>query len=149
MAQPAATLVGHCLCGAVAFELTLPLGPTTHCHCRSCRLSRGTAFVTWTSVPPERFRVSRGAEEITWHRTSPPVRWGFCRNCGSHMLYVADLPGQPDGPTVGDVYVSVGSLDGAADLRPTAHVSFEEHAPWIEGAERLPRYRGKTEERMG
>jgi hypothetical protein len=28
------------------------------------------------------------------------------------------------------------------------HVSFEEHVGWIEGAQTLPRHRGKTGERM-
>jgi hypothetical protein len=140
---------GRCLCGEVTFELSGPLGETTHCHCRSCRLSRGAAFVTWTSVPAESFRLLTGEALLAWHRTSPEVRWGFCRDCGSQMFYVADAPGQPDSPRVGDIYVSAGSLTDDLGVRPLAHVSYEEHVAWIEGAERLPKFRRKTNERIG
>lgn len=141
-------VAGRCLCGKVAFELRGTLGPVTHCHCRSCRLSRGAAFVTWTSVPPDRFHVTSGDREIAWYRTSPGIRWGFCRNCGSQMFYIADSPGHPDGPQPGYVYASVGSLTEDGNIEPSAHVSYEEHVRWVEGQERLPRYRAKTGERM-
>ena len=146
--SPDQTLTGRCLCGRVTFELRGPLGTTTHCHCRSCRRSRGVAFVTWTSVPSQGFRVLGGNDEIAWHRTSPEVRWGFCRTCGSQMFYVADQPGHPENPSLDRVYVAAGALDDLADVRPEAHVSWEEHVPWIEGAEALPRHRGKTTERI-
>jgi hypothetical protein len=146
--SPIQTLAGRCLCGRVTFALEGPLGATTHCHCRSCRLSRGVAFVTWTSVPAARFRVVSGEDEVAWHRSSPQIRWGFCRRCGSQMFYVADQSGHPEDPLLGHVYVSAGALDEQADLRPEAHVSWEEHLAWIEGAEMLPRFRGKTAEKM-
>ncbi|HWD66439.1 MAG TPA: GFA family protein [Caulobacteraceae bacterium] len=141
------TMTGQCLCGRVTFELLGPLGTTTHCHCRSCRLSRGVAFVTWTSVPNDRFRVVSGEDDIAWHRSSPQVRWGFCRRCGSQMFYVADHGGHPETPLLDHVYVSAGALDDGAHVRPEAHVSWEEHLAWIEGVEMLPRFRGKTVER--
>ncbi|MGH7023555.1 MAG: GFA family protein [Caulobacteraceae bacterium] len=141
-------ILGQCLCGAVRFALTPPLGEITHCHCRSCRLSRGVAFVTWTSVPAERFAFLDGEGEVTWFRSSPPVRWGSCRVCGSAMFYIADEAGQPNAPRVGHVYVSLGSLTGEVPGLPIAHVSYEEHLAWIEDAHALPKYRGKTDERM-
>jgi hypothetical protein len=60
------------------------------------------------------------------------------------MLYIADFPGHPDNPGVGQVYVSAGALEDGSAIRPTAHVSYEEHVRWIEAAERLPHFRGKT-----
>lgn len=140
------TFAGQCACGAVQFQLTAPLGTISHCHCRSCRLSRGVAFVTWTSVPPTRFAYLRGKSEVFWRRSSPGVRWGSCRACASPMFYIADHPGHPDEPTVGHVYVSLGSLTSAIQDRPVAHVSWEERVGWIEGADTLPKFRGKTEE---
>ena len=134
---------GQCLCGAVQFRLTPPLDEMTHCHCRSCRLSRGVAFVTWTSVPSERFAFATGEGEVLWYRSSPGVRWGGCRRCSSPMFYIADQQ-HPDAPKLNHVYVSAGSLTGGISERPVAHVSYEEHLHWIEGAEALPRFRGKT-----
>jgi len=136
---------GQCLCGRVRFAVTPPLGPITHCHCRSCRLSHGAAFVTWTSAPPERFAFEAGEDEVSWWRSSPGVRWGACRTCSSPMLYVADEPGHPDGPSVGHMYVTLASLEPGFAERPTAHVSYEEHLAWIEGAAALPKHVGKTE----
>jgi len=142
-----APVSGQCLCGAVLFQLTPPLEEMTHCHCRSCRLSRGVAFVTWTSVPPDRFAFIRGESEIAWYRSSPGVRWGACRRCSSPMFYVADQEHQ-DAPKLNHVYVSAGSLTSAITDRPIAHVSYEEHLAWIEGADALPKFRGKTAVRL-
>jgi hypothetical protein len=65
------------------------------------------------------------------------------------MFYIADQPGHPEAPRLDHVYVSVGSLTDPIAERPSAHVSYEEHVAWIEGAEALPRYRGKTEVKLG
>jgi len=135
---------GQCLCGAVRFQLVAPLQTLTHCHCRSCRLSRGVAFVTWTSVPPDRFGFVTGGAEVVWYCSSPGVRWGSCGRCSSPMFYVADRPGHPDAPKLDHIYVSVGSLTSQLAEKPVAHVSYEEHVDWIEGAEALPKFRGKT-----
>lgn len=136
---------GRCLCGSVEFQLVRPLGAITHCHCRSCRLSRGAAFVSWTWVPPERFAFRKGESNVSWHRSSPGVRWGFCRNCGSSMFYVTDGPGHPDVPNPGYMYVSVGSLTGDIAEVPIAHVSYEEKIAWHEVSDALPKFRGKTD----
>ena len=141
-------VTGRCLCGAVGFELTTPLEPISHCHCRSCRLSRGTAFVTWTSVPCDRFEIRKGETNVAWYRSSPGVRWGFCRNCGTSMFYVVDQDGHPDMPKRDHVYVSVGNLTDDIDDRPTAHVSYEERVAWYEPGDALPKFRGKTDERI-
>jgi hypothetical protein len=140
-------IAGQCLCGAIRFELTPPLGPLSHCHCESCRLSRGAAFVTWTSVPASRFVIRNG--DISWYRSSPGIRWGFCANCGSSMVYIADRDGHPDAPRLGHVYVSVGSLTSSVMETPVAHVSYEERVPWYQATDSLPKYRGKTSERIG
>ena len=142
-------LAGQCLCGSVRFRLALPLEPLTHCHCRSCRLSRGVAFVTWTSVPAARFAFTSGESDVVWYRSSPAVRWGSCGICSSPMFYIADEAGHPEAPRLGHVYVSAGSLTSPIADRPDAHVSWEEHVPWIEGAEALPKFAGKTETRLG
>ena len=142
------TIDGRCLCGEVRFQLETPLGPMSHCHCRSCRLSRGAAFVTWTSVPKDRFAFRRGEADVSWYRSSPAIRWGFCRNCGSSMFYVADSEGHPEAPRLDHVYVSVGSLTGAIADEPVAHVSYEEKVSWHHVNDALPKFRGKTEERI-
>jgi hypothetical protein len=142
------TISGQCLCGTVLFQLTPPLDALTHCHCRSCRLSRGVAFVTWTAVPPEQFAFTKGESDVLWYRSSPGVRWGSCRRCASPMFYVADQAGHRDAPKLNHIYVSVGSLTGKITERAVAHVSYEEHVGWIEGVGDLPKFRGKTTFRL-
>jgi len=62
MAEPAAegTVTGSCLCGAVAFAVDLPTAVCAHCHCTQCRRAHGAAYVTWFTLPKERWRVTAG-----------------------------------------------------------------------------------------
>ena len=137
---------GRCLCAGVEIELTPPTDFVAHCHCQSCRLSHAAPFVTWTSVPAERFAIRAGEELISWYRSSALIEWGFCSRCGSSLLYRALGDGHPESPRVGAVYVSAASLIDPLDREPTAHVSYEERTPWIDPLARLPRYRGKGDE---
>ncbi len=105
--------------------------------------------MTWTSVPPDQFAFTKGESEVTWYRSSPGVRWGSCRVCSSPMFYVADQAGQPQGPTLNHVYVSVGSLTSAIEDGPVAHVSYEERVCWIDAGDTLPKFEAKTDVRLG
>ena len=140
------TIRGQCLCGNVQFKLEPPTDFVAHCHCKSCRLSRGVAFVTWTSVPMDRFSFSQGEQSVNWYRSSDSILWGFCKNCGSSMFYQADKEGHPESPRLNVMYVSVGSLIDPIDKMPKAHVSYEEKVEWHEGSHLLPKYRGKMKE---
>ena len=136
---------GRCLCGAVRFTLTPPTDFAAHCHCESCRRSHGAAFVTWTGVPLTRFAFDAGADDITWHRSSPTIEWGFCRHCGSSMLYRAIAEGHPEKPKQDRMYVTVASLE-TMDRAPSVHVSYEERVPWFAARDGLPKHRGKSDE---
>ncbi|MFO0550137.1 MAG: GFA family protein [Polyangiaceae bacterium] len=144
MTQPA-RLPGRCLCGAVEFALLPPLDFVAHCHCKSCRRAHGAAFVTWTSVPLERFEWIQGRERVRWYRSSETIEWGFCEACGSSMLYRAIAPGHPESPKTDRMYVTVASIDGELGQQPSAHVSFEEHVSWFHPRDLVPKYRGKGE----
>ena len=65
------------------------------------------------------------------------------------MFYVADQDGHPDAPKLGHVYVSVGSLTSPVTQEPVSHVSYEERVPWHDPMDSLPKFRGKTDERLG
>lgn len=135
------SVTGRCFCGTIRFELTFPTDFCSHCHCEDCRRSHGAAFVTWTSVPIERFRFLSGEDKLRKHTSHPGVRWGFCGECGTSLLYDCD-----EAPR--KVYVTVANLEGPLDREPDSHVSFEEHVPWLRVADDLPTFRGKTEERI-
>lgn len=72
---------GTCHCGAVEIELTLSDGfaSARRCDCSFCR-RRGAIVV---SVPQDRLRVLRGAENLTLYQfgTMTARHW-FCKTCG-------------------------------------------------------------------
>ena len=54
-------LKGGCYCGAIRYEITKAPEWSGHCHCRSCQLALGGAFVTWAKVPAEGFAITKGS----------------------------------------------------------------------------------------
>lgn len=131
---------GRCFCGGIRFRLEPPTDFASHCHCESCRRSHAAPFVTWTSVPPDRFVLESGAELVREYRSSPQVAWEFCQRCGSSLFYKhLETPEK--------VYVAVAALD-RLDRPVEGHASYEEHAPWLDLREEVPRYVGKTDERF-
>lgn len=136
-----AVLRGRCLCGAIRYELTPPTAFVSHCHCETCRRAHAAPFVTWTKVPSTRLALTG---TLTAYESSPGVTRSFCGRCGTQMTFVADRPEGTKGEH--DVYVPLATLVDAPDQLPDSHVSWEEHAPWIEGQEHLPRLHAKTAE---
>ncbi len=137
-AHSPAPLRGRCLCGAVRYTLMPPTVFASHCHCETCRRAHSAAFVTWTKVPTDRLTLTG---DLTLYPSSPGVLRGFCPTCGTQMTFSAE------GET--DTYLPLATLTDPPDRRPDSHVSWEEHAPWIEGLEDLPRYLGKSQEPAG
>jgi len=132
---------GRCYCGSVRFELIFPTEFCSHCHCEDCRRSHGAPFVTWTGLPSKQFKLLEGDGKLKKYESHPGVRWGFCTDCGTSLLCEYDVT--PD-----KIYATVANLDGPLDRSPDSHVSFEEHPRWMQGSDSLPKYRGKTEERI-
>ena len=87
------TVKGHCLCGAVAFELEGPHSWVGHCHCESCRRGTGAAMVTFVGHPDGRWRWT--GQEPSVYESSPGNRRGFCAKCGASVFYASDrYPGE-------------------------------------------------------
>jgi hypothetical protein len=78
------------------------------------------------------FRAQRKFE------SHPGIRWGFCQDCGTSLLYDCDQ-------ALEKIYVTVASLDGPLDREPDSHVSFEEQPAWARAHSMLPKYFGKSE----
>ena len=41
---------GSCLCGAITYQVAMPLKAITHCHCKKCQKSHGAAFASYDSA---------------------------------------------------------------------------------------------------
>lgn len=82
----AKTHTGTCFCGAVEIEVTGEPLEMGYCHCRSCRAYSGAPVVAFTLWPPERVRVTRGADRLgRFNKTGTSERC-FCTTCGGHVL---------------------------------------------------------------
>ena len=90
---------GHCNCGIVSFEFTLPTRDIYACHCSICRRSTGNNGVAVVIVRKDAFAWTSGEDRIRrWRK--PDADWGcaFCERCGSALpddndekhLYVSD-----------------------------------------------------------
>ena len=119
---------GGCQCGAVRYRCDAPLQMVHLCHCRMCQKASGNYFMALANVARSGFAVTRG--EISWFRSSGPVRRGFCRDCGTPLIFeTMDLP---------HINVTLGSLDDPASVRPALQFGIEAKMPWFGELDGLP-----------
>ncbi len=125
------TETGHCLCGAVRYAVHGPLRPVIYCHCTMCRRAGGH-FVAATACAREHLAIESG-EMLTWYRSSPAARRGFCRQCGSNLFWEAD----------GSATISImaGSLDAPAGLTAREHIFTAEAGAYYRIDDGLPQHR--------
>ena len=73
---------GSCLCGEVKIEVG-QISSIIHCHCSLCRKSSGTAFATNGFVNASEFKITAGAENISFYEMKPGRKRHFCKTCAS------------------------------------------------------------------
>jgi hypothetical protein len=123
------TLEGGCLCGAVRYRIAGPLGEQTHCHCTLCRRASGAPVVTWVTVAPGDFTLTRG--RLRKYRSTPQGERGFCAACGSQITFDAlNLPGELD--------VTAATLDDPEAVRPESHIWTSSRIGWLVMNDGLP-----------
>ncbi len=116
---------GQCNCGAIAFQISIPISEVFVCHCSICRRYTGSNGIAVVVVANHAFRWLRGEDQIaTWKK--PRAEWEawFCRVCGS------PLPGRNDASRM---FIPAGLISGGGDtLRVTQHVWVGSKAIWDE-----------------
>jgi hypothetical protein len=128
---------GGCYCGTVRYEIAGPPVWAGHCHCRSCQLALGGAFVTWAKVPAEDFVVTKG--KIKVYEKLPGIKRGFCGDCGTTLTYAAEH--EVDGQDWrADTWFSAATLDDPSIASPRTHVYVSHQQPWIKLADDLPTF---------
>ena len=130
-------VTGSCFCGEVQFEIELPTLGCAHCHCSMCRRPHGASYVTWVEVPPERFRVTSGEENIARYASSETGTRGFCKVCGSQMI--CENTSHPE-----FIDIALAALHGKIDRDPDAHYFFDSRADWTVVNDDLPKFGGET-----
>ncbi len=107
---------GCCLCGVVAFRVQGKMRDVVWCHCGQCQHWHGHfggyTAATWSNLE------LRGAEKVTWYRSSGTARRGFCSVCGSSLFWEADHRQY--------VSISAGALDLPTGLVTARHVFVED-----------------------
>ncbi len=134
MTDGAPSLTGHCLCGAVRFEVAEPLISAQFCHCTRCQRRTGTAFAVSGAVVPGSFRIIEGEQLV--HAFRPPDGWAkfFCTQCGGHLYSQS----QDEPERIG---VRMGAIDGEPGVRPSRHQFGAYAAPWFDiPDDGLPRF---------
>ncbi len=122
---------GCCLCGAVAFEVAGELSPPQACHCRQCRRQSGHCVVSSDARRADvRFTADSG---LAWYRSSPAAERGFCRHCGSVLLW------RRDDETLS---INLGCLDDTGELKLAGHIFTADKGAYYDIADALPQYPG-------
>jgi hypothetical protein len=88
-------------------------------------------MVTWAGY--ERGSVAWPEDEPAYHASSSGVRRGFCPTCGTSLTYEGER--WPD-----EVHLMAATLDDPASVTPERHVYWDEHLPWLEVEDSLPRF---------
>ena len=89
-----------------------------------CRRAHGAGYVTWVGFRSAQFHLRRGGEQLAWYASSTGARRGFCRTCGSTMLFESER-------WAGETHVALACLDGPIDRQPQANVFFDAHVDWM------------------
>lgn len=121
-------LTGGCQCGAVRYASEGAPDNVHVCHCRMCQKAVGGPFAVIVPVPKSGFRVTRG--EMAWFESSAVARRGFCRDCGTPMIF--DYPHDPG------LGLMAGSLDRPDLVPPVVQYGIESRVPWFHGLPGLP-----------
>lgn len=122
---------GSCLCGAVKFEVACELKPPDACHCTICRKHSGHVFAS-TDVPRAAVTI-HGDDAITWYQSSPKVRRGFCRTCGSSLFF--DPPGDRDW-----IGIAMGAFDKPTNTKLAVHIFTADKGDYYEITDDLPQH---------
>ena len=122
---------GHCLCGALRYEVHGAPVQLTNCHCSICRRASGAPFVGWFSVARTQFRYVMG-EPARYPSSSHATRT-LCSACGTPITFESTR--DPD-----FLDVTICSLSEPEALAPDHHTFTSTQLSWIKLADGLPRY---------
>jgi hypothetical protein len=129
-------LTGGCLCGAVRFVISEPLGEAGYCHCTRCRRRTGTAASVQARVAPGSLRIAAGTERVRAYRPPGGFEKLFCALCGSSLF--SRNPDRHD-----EMSVRLGALDEDPGVRPAYRQFVADAAHWEPiPDDGLPRYAG-------
>jgi hypothetical protein len=124
-------LSGRCLCGAVHYRVADAFRYALNCHCSNCRRATGSAFKPFAGIEREKFSLVANGDALLIYGDDA-AHDARCRTCGS-LLYSLVREGT-------FVHVTLGTLDDAPSLTPTAHIFVGSKAQWDTISDALPQH---------
>jgi len=121
-------VLGRCLCGAVAFEISGALPAPNACHCSQCRKQSGHYWAS-VDVPRSTLKITRD-EGLRWYQSSEKVRRGFCGTCGSFLFW--------DPPAHDWAAVAMGALEAPTETQLAKHIFVASKGDYYEISDGLP-----------
>jgi hypothetical protein len=117
---------GGCACGAVKYQVSGEPFRMSICYCRECQLRTGSAFGIQAIFPADGVKITKGTTKI-FERTADSGNWikfHFCDNCGTTMMYEAEVfPGGRG--------IAVGTLDNSDWVEPNVQVYKRSRQNWM------------------
>ena len=121
---------GACLCGAVRLRVEGQLGKVTFCHCGQCRRQTGLYYASTNAREAD--LTIEGADNIGWYESSEHGRRGFCRVCGSALLWKRQ--------GADHISIQAGTLDKPTHLQGGCHIYCADKGDFYEIDDGLPQY---------
>jgi len=130
------TVSGHCLCGAVRFEIDYPAFWAWHDHSRASRLAHGAVYATYVGVWRKRFRVIAGENAIARYedKASGGTR-SFCARCGTPLIYERARSRHM-------INIPRALFASRTGRQPIYHIGIDEAQDWAYRGERLVPLKG-------
>ena len=123
---------GSCLFGKIQYTISGNLNPIICCHCKRCRKSSGTAFVTSIPISQSDFHVTAGQDLIkTFHHEG--LDRAFCSDCGSQLFSI-----RASTPDI--MRVRLGTMDTPVKSKISSHIFTASKAEWYDILDEAPQY---------
>lgn len=119
-----AAIKGGCLCGAVTYEVSGDPIFAGHCGCENCQKGSGGGHSSNAAFPEPSLKTQG---ELTSYAakgdSGQSSTYQFCPKCGSRLFTrVAVMPNV--------VMVSLGTMEAAADIKPTVFIYGKRKRAW-------------------
>jgi hypothetical protein len=126
------TYSGHCLCGAIRYQLAGEPDVVAVCHCSDCQRSAGAPMVAWAMFPENALTVTQGQPKTI--NSSGAAMRSFCADCGTGLFYRNEtvLPGIVD--------IQSSTLDDPEALPPVMQIQTAERLHWMKQLHALPEF---------
>jgi hypothetical protein len=124
-------MTGGCQCGAVRYVLHAEPSYPMICHCRMCQKQFGSFFGAFASIARKDFELTRG--KLGRFQSSDIGVRTFCTDCGTPMGYDPINRDNDD-----RTWISLGSLDDVAAVKPLHAWGGESRLPWIDEVVAMP-----------